>query len=114
MLAAVTGSSNLVAVTFTTDDGNFASGLSADLSALPLGWTAPASSFACASVSVGATCQVSLTYAPTAAASGTLAFGFSYVNSAGTAKTGTVSIPIQPPLTRESGQAPRPISFVLR
>jgi hypothetical protein len=92
-LAAVTGSSNAVAVTFTTDDGNIASGLAADLSALPLGWTAPASSFACASVSVGATCQVALTYAPTAAASGTLAFGFNYVNSAGTAKTGTVSIP---------------------
>jgi hypothetical protein len=93
MLAAVTGSSNPVTVIFTTDDGNFASGLSADLSALPLGWTAPASSLACASVSVGATCQVVLTYAPTAAASGTLAFGFSYVNSAGTPKTGTVSIP---------------------
>jgi hypothetical protein len=93
MVPAVTDSSNLVAVTFITDDGNVASGLSADLSALPLGWSAPASSFACASVSVGATCQVVLTYAPTAAASGTLAFGFSYVNSAGTAKTGTVSIP---------------------
>ncbi len=93
VLAAVTGSSNLVAVTFTTDDGNFAGGLSADLSVLPLGWTAPASSFTCASVSVGTTCQVSLTYAPTAAASGTLAFGFSYVNSAGTAKTATVTIP---------------------
>lgn len=92
-LAAITGSSNVVPVTFTTDDGNFASALSADLSALPLGWTAPASSFACASVSVGTTCQVSLTYAPTAAASGTLAFGFGYVNSAGIAKTGTVSIP---------------------
>ena len=92
-VAAVTGSSNVVMVTFTTDDGNVASGLSADLSALPLGWTAPASSFTCASVSVGSTCQVSLTYAPTAAASGTLAFGFSYVNSAGTSKTGTVSIP---------------------
>jgi hypothetical protein len=93
MLAAVTGSSNPVAVTFTTDDGNVASGLSADLSTLPLGWSAPASSFACASVSVGSTCQVTLTYAPMAAANGTLAFGFSYVNSAGTAKTGTVSIP---------------------
>jgi hypothetical protein len=93
MLAAVTGSSNLVSVTFTTDDGNVASGLSADLSALPIGWTAPASSLTCASVSVGTTCQVILTYAPTAAASGTLAFGFSYVNSAGTSKTGTVSIP---------------------
>jgi hypothetical protein len=93
LLAAVTGSSNPVTVTFTTDDGNFASGLAADLSALPLGWTAPVSSLTCASVSVGSACQVVLTYAPTAAASGTLAFGFSYVNSAGTAKTGTVSIP---------------------
>ncbi|HTC37965.1 MAG TPA: hypothetical protein VK693_03390, partial [Steroidobacteraceae bacterium] len=93
MLAAVTGSSNPVTVTFTTDDGNFAGALAADLSALPLGWTAPASSFSCASVSVGATCQVVLTYAPTAAASGTVAFGFNYVNSAGTAKSGTVSIP---------------------
>lgn len=92
-VTAVTGSSNPVTVTFTTDDGNFASGLSADLSALPLGWTAPASSFTCASVSVGSACQVTLTYAPTAAAAGTLVFGFSYVNSAGTAKTGTVSIP---------------------
>jgi hypothetical protein len=93
MLAAVTGSSNPVTVTFTTDDGNFAGTLAADLSALPLGWTAPVSSLTCASVSVGSACQVVLTYAPTAAASGTLAFGFSYVNSAGTAKTGTVSIP---------------------
>ena len=93
VMAAVTGSSSAVMVTFTTDDGNVANGLSADLSTLPLGWTAPASSLTCASVSVGSTCQVSLTYAPTAAASGTLAFGFSYVNSAGTSKTGTVSIP---------------------
>jgi hypothetical protein len=44
-------------------------------------------------VSVGSACQVVLTYAPTAAASATLAFGFSYVNSAGTHQTGTVSIP---------------------
>jgi hypothetical protein len=93
LLAAVTGSSNPVTVTFTTDDGNFAGGLTADLTALPLDWTAPLSSLTCASVSVGSTCQVVLTYAPTAAASATLAFGFSYLNSAGTAKTGTVSIP---------------------
>jgi hypothetical protein len=92
-LAAVTGSSNVVTVTFTTDDGNFASALWADLSALPLGWTAPATSFSCVSVSVGSACQVSLTYAPMAAASGTLAFGFSYVNSAGTLKSASVSIP---------------------
>jgi hypothetical protein len=87
------GSTTPVTVTFTTDDGNFAGGLAADLSALPAGWTAPASSFSCASVSVGTACQVALSYAPAAADSGTLAFGFSYVNSAGAAKTGTVSIP---------------------
>ena len=92
-LAAVTGGTNVATVTFDTDDGNFATALSADLSALPLGWTAPMSSFTCASVSVGTTCQVSLSYAPTAAAAGTLAFGFNYVNSAGISKTGTVSIP---------------------
>jgi hypothetical protein len=92
-VTAASGSTTPVTVTFTTDDGNFAGTLAADLSALPAGWTAPASSFSCASVSVGAACQVALSYAPAAAASGTLAFGFSYVNSAGAAKTGTVSIP---------------------
>ncbi|HEY2779650.1 MAG TPA: hypothetical protein VGI90_02660 [Steroidobacteraceae bacterium] len=92
-VAAVTGSSNPVTVTFVTDDGNTAAGLTADLSLLPADWSAPSSSFACATLSVGAGCQVSLTYAPTAAGNGTLAIGYSYVNSAGSTKTGTVSIP---------------------
>ena len=92
-VTAASGSTAAVTVTFTTDDGNFAGALVADLSALPAGWTAPASSFTCTGVSIGTACQVALSYAPTAAASGTLAFGFSYTNSAGTAKTGTVSIP---------------------
>jgi hypothetical protein len=93
-LNAVTGStSNPVVVTFTTDDGNFASSLSADLSALPADWTSASSTFNCATVSVGTSCQVSLNYAPTvAAASSTLTFGFSYVNSAGASQTGTASI----------------------
>jgi hypothetical protein len=88
-----TGSSNVVTVSFATDDGNSASALTADLSALPAGWSTASSAFTCATVNVGSNCQVSLTYAPTAAAGGTLAFGFSYTNSAGTMKTGTVSIP---------------------
>ena len=92
-VAATIGTSNIVTVTFVTDDGNFAGGLTADLSLLPPDWGTPASSFACAAVSVGTGCQLSLTYTPTAAASGTLAFGFSYVNSAGSTKTGTVSVP---------------------
>jgi hypothetical protein len=90
-VTVASGATATATVTFTTDDGNFAGGLSADLSALPAGWSAPSSSLTCASVSTGNGCQVVLTYAPTAAASGTLAFGFSYTNSAGTAKTGTVS-----------------------
>ena len=92
-VAATIGTSNIVTVTFVTDDTNLAGALTADLSVLATDWSAPASSFACAAVSVGTSCQLSLTYAPTAAASGTLAFGFSYVNSAGSTKTGTVSIP---------------------
>jgi hypothetical protein len=93
-LSVVTGSgSNPVMVTFTTDDGNVASALSADLTVLPADWSSAASTFTCATVSVGASCQVSLNYSPTVAASSTLAFGYSYVNSAGTTKTGTVSIP---------------------
>jgi hypothetical protein len=92
-LAVATGSSNVVTVSFATDDGNFASALTADLSALPVGWSAAASSLTCATVSAGSNCQVALIYAPTAAAGGTAAFGFSYTNSAGTMKTGTVSIP---------------------
>jgi len=93
-LNAVTGStSNPVVVVFTTDDGNFASSLSADLTALPTDWSSASSTFTCATLSVGASCQVSLNYAPTIAAGSTLTFGYSYVNSAGTAKTGTVSIP---------------------
>jgi hypothetical protein len=92
-VAAVTGTTNPVTVTFTTDDSNFAGGLTADLSVLPVGWSAATSAFSCASVSVGTACQVSLTYAPLAAAAGTLSFGFTYVNSIGTTKLGTVSIP---------------------
>ncbi len=93
-LAVLTGSSTPVAVTFTTDDGNLASALSvtSGLAALPTGWSSASSSFSCASVSVGASCQLALTYAPTAPATGTLTLGFSYTNDAGIAKSGSVSI----------------------
>jgi hypothetical protein len=92
-LAVLTGSSNAVMVTFTTDDGNLASGLSADLTALAPDWSSAVNMFTCASVSTGSGCQLALTYAPTAPANATLSFGFSYTNAAGTLKTGTVSIP---------------------
>jgi hypothetical protein len=92
-LAVATGSSNTVTVTFTTDDGNLAGALSADLTALPTDWSSASGTFSCSSVSTGTGCQLALTYAPTAAANATMTFGFSYTNAAGTLKTGSVSIP---------------------
>ena len=93
-LAVVTGSTTAVTVTFTTDDGNLASALSvtAGLASLPAGWSSTSNSFSCSNASVGTQCQLSLTYAPTVAATGTLIFGFSYVNNSGFQKTGTVSL----------------------
>jgi hypothetical protein len=89
-----TGTSTTVTVSFATDDGNPASALSvtSGLTALPTGWSG-ASSFVCSSVSTAGSCQLTLTYQPTSAASGSVALGFSYTNNSGTVKTGTVSIP---------------------
>jgi hypothetical protein len=94
-LSVVINSSTTVTVAFTTDDGNPASGLSvtSGLSPLPSGWSTTSGSFACASVSSGAGCTLSLTYAPTTVAGGTLSLTFDYDNNSGIAKTGSVSIP---------------------
>jgi hypothetical protein len=95
MLAVILASSTTVNIAFTTDDGNPATNLSvtSDLAALPSGWSSAAGSFTCANVRTGAGCQLSLTYAPTAAATGTLSLTYSYDDDSGTAKTGSVSIP---------------------
>src|SRR5581483_10210529 len=92
---ATVPSSNPVTITFTTDDGNTASSfaITSGLTTLPANWSSGASSFSCASVSTGTSCQLSLTYAPAAVDNGTLTLGYSYVDNAGTAKTGTVSLP---------------------
>jgi len=94
-LLVMSGTSTVITVTFTTDDGNLASGLSitSGLDTLPTGWSSTSTAFSCASVSVGTGCQLSLTYAPMAAGTGTLTLGFSYTNDSGIAKTGTVSVP---------------------
>lgn len=93
-LAVLTGSSTAVTVTFTTDDGNLASGLSvtSGLASLPAGWSSASTSFSCPNVSVGTGCQLSLTYAPPGADAGTLTLGFSYTNDSGVVKTGTTGI----------------------
>jgi hypothetical protein len=81
-------------VTFTTDDGRAATALqlTSDLGALPAGWTSAVGSFGCSGIDAAGVCALQLTYAPTAADSGSLALGYSYRNNAGEAKTGTVNI----------------------
>ena len=83
-----------VAVTFTTDDGKAASNLllTSDLAALPPGWSSTSSSFTCGSVSTGNGCQLPLTYAPTALASGTLTLTYAYNDDAGTPQTGSLNL----------------------
>jgi hypothetical protein len=92
-VTAVTGSNNAVTVTFNTDDGNLATGLTADLTGLPPEWTTATPSFSCLNISTGSGCMLSLSYAPTAAANSTLSFTFGYINNAGTTLSGSVSIP---------------------
>jgi hypothetical protein len=93
-LAVFTNSSTPVTVTFTTDDSNPVTvfSITSGLSPLPAGWSSPSSSFGCPIVTAGTPCQLSLTYAPTAAGSGTLYLTYGYNDNSGTAKTGTVSI----------------------
>jgi hypothetical protein len=92
--AVVGGGTQAVSVTFTTDDGQPATALqlTSSLSALPAGWSSTATSFTCSSLSSGNGCQLPLTYAPTAAGSGTLILSYAYQNDAGVAKTGSLNI----------------------
>jgi hypothetical protein len=91
-VTVVAGNTAPLTVTFTTSDSNLASGFLMDLTALPTGWTSPSSSLACATVSVGTTCLLSLTYAPLAVDAGTLSLTYNYDDDSGTPKSGTVSI----------------------
>jgi hypothetical protein len=92
--AVVGGGSQTVLVTFATDDGEPATALDVtNLTALPAGWSTPSPTFACAGLSSGSACQLSLTYNPAAAASGTLTLDFTYVNNAGVSKNATLNIP---------------------
>jgi hypothetical protein len=93
--AALGAGGQPVTIDFTTDDGNAATNLAltTDLSSLPAGWTSTASAFTCAIVSSGNGCQLSLQFAPTAAATGTLALSYTYSDSSGTAQTGTLNVP---------------------
>jgi hypothetical protein len=93
-LSVLTGSTTPVTVTFVTDDGNPATDLTvtSGLTPLPAGWSSAATTFTCSSVSTGTGCQLSLSYAPTAAAGGMLTLAYSYTNNSGIAKTGTIAL----------------------
>ena len=93
--AVVGMSSPNVSIVFDTDDGRVATALqvTSGLAALPAGWSAPAPSFGCTTVSSGSGCELTLTYNPGAATTGTLMLGYSYKNNANQAKTGTIGIP---------------------
>lgn len=95
-IQALVGTTNPVSVSFATSDGTPATNLNitSGLSSLPPGWSVNTLSLPCSSVTTGTSCQLSLSYAPTAALpSSTLTLGYSYTNNAGQAATGTVNIP---------------------
>jgi len=81
-------------VTFTTDDNRDATNLqiTSDLSALPPGWTTNAPGFGCFGLGREFTCQMTLNYAPVAAANGTLPVSYAYLNDSGEYKSGTLDI----------------------
>jgi hypothetical protein len=93
-LSVTSGSVTPVTIVFTTSDGNPATAfaITSGLSPLPSGWSSSSGTFTCATVNGSNACELSLTYAPTAAANGTLTLGFSYLNNSGIAKSGNVAI----------------------
>jgi hypothetical protein len=93
-IAGVTGTPLPVTITFTTSDGYPATALSVDTSPLPASdWSAAPLPAACASVTSGSACQLSLTYTPTAATPSTTdSLTYTYIDNAGTAQSGTLFI----------------------
>jgi hypothetical protein len=94
IVGVIGGAGQTVKVNFTTDDTNPASNLAvtpANLTSLPAGWTGP-KTFTCTSISTGNGCELSLTYTPTQAGSGTVTLNFDYTSNSGVAQTGSVKI----------------------
>ncbi|MGA2365952.1 MAG: hypothetical protein ABSG12_10710, partial [Steroidobacteraceae bacterium] len=93
--AVAGGGARMVAISFNTSDGKPIASLqiTSNLATLPSGWSAPSGTFTCASVSTGNGCVLNLTFTPTGDTNGTLSLAYSYRDDAGSAKTGSVSIP---------------------
>jgi hypothetical protein len=88
VLVTAVGANRALSITFASSDGRPMTGFDASetLGLLPAGWSGPAR-FACATVSTGSGCVLNLTYAPAAAASGTLPIHYVVVDNAGLART---------------------------
>jgi hypothetical protein len=88
VFATAVGANRTLSITFASSDGRPMTGFDASetLGLLPAGWSGPAR-FACATVSTGSGCVLNLTYAPAAAASGTLPIHYVVVDNAGLART---------------------------
>jgi hypothetical protein len=115
-IAAIVGEVNPnVAITFTTDDARTATNLqlTTDLTMLPPGWASTGSSFSCAAVDVATTCQLPLTFTPTAAASGTMTLRYTYVNNAGQAKGGSINVPYRATTDDTVVATPSPTSLTV-
>ncbi|MEZ5727068.1 MAG: hypothetical protein R3E48_03065 [Burkholderiaceae bacterium] len=85
---------NSVTYTFVSDLEKSATRLSitTTLAELPAGWSMQFDANACQSVPTDG-CELSLRYAPTGAASGSLTIGFAYTDSEGDARTGSLVVP---------------------
>lgn len=92
-LQVALGSTALVEMTFRSNDGVPARDLTADVSALPVGWTVSHSELPCATIAADSACRLSLQFQPTAAvASSVLSLPYRYTDSGGTPRDGTASV----------------------
>ncbi len=88
------GNKQQVTITFAPQGGGSASAfaITGGLTALPPGWSASASTFACSSVDGGNGCQLVLSFAPTGAERGSFSLTYQYLAGNAAEKSGSVAI----------------------
>ena len=91
-VAVTPGATQTITVAFTSADGRAISGLGLSNTTLPADWSGP-SDFACSVTSSGSNCVLTLTYAPTALATGTLSIGYVYAGDANSPPLISLNIP---------------------
>lgn len=93
-LSVTTGANQTVSVTFTSSDQRPMTGLAVSGTTLPSAWTG-LDHYSCTLIGAGRSCVLTLSYAPTAADSGTLTVNYIYIDNANEPKApgGSVTIP---------------------